>query len=134
MPEAVSERRLALKRKNKDNAVVVRNPKHSKLIDTFENNIQVIGNDVEITGVRPVHLRERMERKLKNLRKKRKKNVHIPEELKKTRAAADFSNLGNKPYIDFQLNLDATDKKRENVITDQIQQNLPPDNDFFYTE
>ena len=70
MPEAVSERRLALKRKNKDNAVVVRNPKYSKLIDTFENNIQVIGNDVEITGVRPVHLRERMERKLKNLRKK----------------------------------------------------------------
>lgn len=84
MPEAVSERRLALKRKNKDNAVVVRNPKYSKLIDTFENNIQVIGNDVEITGVRPVHPRDRLKRKFKNLRKKRKTTVNISEVLKKS--------------------------------------------------
>ena len=50
--------------------VVVRNPKYSKLIDTFENNMQVIGNDVEIAGVRPVQLRERMKRKLKKIKKK----------------------------------------------------------------
>ena len=87
---------------------MVRNPKYSKLIDTFENNIQVIGNDVEIAGVRPVHLRERMKRKLKKIKK-------ICEELKKTRAAADFSNLQNKPYIDSQLNLDATDKKKKTL-------------------
>lgn len=113
---------------------MVRNPKYSKLIDTFDNNLQVISNDVEITGVRPVYLRERMKTKLKNLRKKRKKTVPISEELKKTRTAADFSNLKNNPYIDFQLNLDARDKKRENIITDQIRQNLPPDDNWFYTE
>ena len=45
---------------------MARNPKYSKLNDSFEN-IQLIGNDVEITGVRPVHPRDRLKRKLKNL-------------------------------------------------------------------
>ena len=55
--------------------------------------------------------------------------------------ADDLSDLKNEPYIDFDLNLNVkrtlnvTDKqKKENVITDLVQQNLPPDNDKFYTE
>ena len=40
-------------------------PKYSKLNDSFEN-IQVIGNDVEITSVRPVCLRERLKISLKS--------------------------------------------------------------------
>ena len=60
---AASERRLVLKRKNKGKTVVT--PKYSKLNDSFEN-IQVIGNDVEITSVRPVCLRERLKISLKS--------------------------------------------------------------------
>ena len=62
---------------------MARNPKYSKLNDSFEN-IQLIGNDVEITGVRPVHPRDRLHRKFKNLRKKRKTTVNISEVLKKS--------------------------------------------------
>ena len=40
-------------------------PKYSKLNDSFEN-IQVIGNDVETTSVRPVCLRERLKISLKS--------------------------------------------------------------------
>ena len=62
---------------------MARNPKYSKLKDSFEN-MQLIGNDVEITGVRPVHPRDRLKRNLKNLRKKRKTTVDISEVLKKS--------------------------------------------------
>ena len=62
---------------------MARNPKYSKLNDSFEN-IQLIGNDVEITGVRPVHPRDRLKRKFKNLRKERKTTVNISEVLKKS--------------------------------------------------
>ena len=109
---AASERRLVLKRKNKGKTVVT--PKYSKLNDSFEN-IQVIGNDVEITGIRPVHPRDRLKRKLKNLTKKRKTTVDISEVVKKTWSAVDLSDLKKKPYINFDINLDVTDKNKRKV-------------------
>lgn len=132
--EAVSETRLALKRKNKENTVVVRNSKYSKLNDTFKN-IQVVSNDVEITDVRPVHLQDRMKRKIKILREKCKTTVDISEVLKKMLLTVDLLDSKNKWYIDFDLNLNVADKqKKENVIMDLIQQNLPSGNDRFYTK
>ena len=63
--------------------ILVRNPKYSKLNDTFEI-VHIVGNDVEIAGARPVHPQNRMERKIKNLRKKHKATVDISEVLKKS--------------------------------------------------
>ena len=103
---------------------MARNPKYSKLNDSFEN-IQLIGNDVEITGVRPVHPRDRLKRKLKNL------NRQYFWSIKEKWSAVDLSDSKNKPYITFDINLDVTDKeKREKVIMDFIEQNLPPDDRF----
>ena len=109
---AASERRLVLKRKNKDKTVVT--PKYSKLNDRFEN-IQVTGNDVEIAGVRPVHPQDRLKRKFKNLTKKRKTTVDISEVVKKTWLAVDLSDLKKKPYINFDINLDVTDKNKRKL-------------------
>ena len=93
----------------------------------------MIGNDVEITGVRPVHPQDRMKRKLRT--KRNKIIIDISEVLKKMWPAIDLSELKNKPYINFDIDLNTTDKeKRENAIMDLIQQNLPPDNDRFYTK
>ena len=89
-------------------------PKYSELNDSFEN-IQVIGNDVEITGIRPVHPWDRLKRKLKNLTKKRKTTVDISEVVKKTWSAVDLSDLKKKPYINFDINLDVTDKNKRKV-------------------
>lgn len=51
------------------------------------------------------------------------------------RTAVDITDLKNKPYINFDAVLYASDKqKRENIIMDLIQQNLLPDNDRFYIE
>ena len=59
----------------------------------------------------------------------------FPEVLRKTRSAIDYSELKNKPYIDFEINLDYLDtNKRQNTIMDLIQQNLLPDNDKFYAQ
>ena len=48
----------------------------------------MIGNDVEITGVRPVHPQDRMKRKLRT--KRNKIIIDISEVLKKTRKQAIY--------------------------------------------
>ena len=69
----------------------------------------------------------KIENIIKKLKKKRKTTVDISEGLKKTWSTVDFSALKNKPYINFDINLDLTDEgKRENIIMDLIQQNFCP--------
>ena len=69
----------------------------------------------------------KIENIIKKLKKKRKTTVDISEVLKKTWSTVDLSALKNKPYINFDINLDATDKgKRENIIMDLIQQIFCP--------
>ena len=59
----------------------------------------------------------------------------FPEVLRKTRSSTDYSELKNKPYNDFEINLDYLDtNKRQNTVMDLIQQNLLPDNDKFYAQ
>ena len=113
------ERRLTLKQKRNNNHSQIKTNKVSKINDTFAN-IEVIGNDIEIIRARPLNTRDRMLRKMKRDQK---------------RPAVDITDLKNKPYINFDAVMDASDKqKREDLIMDLIQQTFPPDNDKFFIE
>ena len=83
-------------------------------------HIQVIGNDIELTGVKPPHPRDRI------LKRMRRDQIW---------SSVDIYVLKNIPYINYNAVMDTGVKlKRENVIMDLLQQNILPDNDWFYIE
>ena len=55
---------------NSSNKSLIKPDKFSKLNDSLAN-IQVIGNDIKITGIRPVYSRDRMFRQIKKKKKKK---------------------------------------------------------------
>ena len=60
-----------------------------------------------------MHPRDRLLRKLRKSRKKpNKTTIDISEVLRKTWPVVDLSKLKNKPYINFDIDLDMTDKKK----------------------